>query len=405
MLSTLAPIVALALAVGGVAAWGQLRLRGLDRCLVPYLLDAPRRQASQRGGPVHLLLCIADHFEPGWGIAPPEVARERVGRWVSDYPRLFEGFRDSDGRPPRHTFFYPIDEYEPEHLDALAGLCRAGFGEVEVHLHHDDDTSENLRRTLLDYTDMLDRRHGLLPRRRDTGELAYGFIHGNWALDNARPDGRHCGVNDELDVLRETGCYGDFTLPSAPSSTQTRTINRIYYATDDPDRPRSHERGTEIGPGRAPDRALLLIQGPLVLDWSRRKWGLFPRLENGCLQGNQAPSIGRLASWLRASVRVPNRPEWYFVKLHTHGAREDNRRVLLGEPMVRFHRALADGRVADPNFHVHYVTAREMANLARAAADGFPGPVDGARDYELVWEAREPAAMSSDSIWTPAQGR
>jgi hypothetical protein len=393
MTSTLASIIALSVAICAGAAWRQLRLRGLDRCLVSYLLDARRRSASRRDGPVHLLLCIADHFEPKRGDASPEVARERVRRWVSDYPRLFEQFLDSDGRSPRHTFFYPIDEYEPEHLDALVGLCRAGFGEVEVHLHHDHDTSENLRRTLIDYKDMLDRRHGLLPRRRGTGELAYGFIHGNWALDNSRPDGRYCGVDDELDVLRETGCYADFTLPSAPSPTQTRTINRIYYATDDPGRPRSQDRGVEIGLGPSPERALLLIQGPLVLDWSRRKWGLFPRLENGCIQGNQAPSIGRLGAWLRAAIRVPRRPDWTFVKLHTHGAKEDNRKVLLGEPMLRFHRALADRRATDPNFHVHYVTAREMANLALAAADGYAGPVDGARDYELIWDARGPASV------------
>ena len=68
-------------------------------------------------------------------------------------------------------------------------------------------------------------RHGLLSRDRYTGEVGYGFIHGNWALDNSRPDGRMCGVDNELDVLRETGCYADFTLPSAPSPTQTRKIN------------------------------------------------------------------------------------------------------------------------------------------------------------------------------------
>ena len=77
-------------------------------------------------------------------------------------------------------------------------------------------------------------RHGLLACDRRTGRPAYGFIHGNWALDNSRPDGRWCGVNNELDVLRETGCYADFTFPSAPSPTQPRKINSIYYAVDDP---------------------------------------------------------------------------------------------------------------------------------------------------------------------------
>ena len=77
------------------------------------------------GQPVHVLLCLADHYEPKLGRPSASVADERVRSWVENYPRLFARFRDSDGRPPRHTFFYPPEEYEPEYLDALAGLCGA----------------------------------------------------------------------------------------------------------------------------------------------------------------------------------------------------------------------------------------------------------------------------------------
>src|SRR6202043_585670 len=103
-------------------------------------------------------------------------------------------------------------------------------------------------------------------RHRRTGEVAYGFVHGNWALDNSRPDGRWCGVNNELDILRQTGCYADFTLPSYPSPTQTRKINSIYYATDDPARPKSHDRGINVGSAPRPANSLMLIQGPLALN-------------------------------------------------------------------------------------------------------------------------------------------
>jgi hypothetical protein len=127
-----------------------------------------------------------------------------------------------------------------------------------------------------------------------------------------------------------------------------------------------------------------MIQGPLILNWRRRKWGVFPRVENGCLQGNQAPSGERLDAWLKARIQVPTRPDWYFVKLHTHGAPEGNQRVLLGEPMREFHRELARRAKADRNFQFHYVTAREMYNLARAAEAGWQGTVAAARDYELV---------------------
>ena len=151
------------------------------------------------------------------------------------------------------------------------------------------------------YKELLARRHGLLPKDKGSGEIVYGFIHGNWALDNARPDGRYCGVNNELDILRETGCYADFTLPSAPDPSQTRTINSIYYAVDDPNRPRSHDWGIDVGTGPAPRDALMIIQGPLVLNWRRRKWGILPRIENGCLQDNQPPARDRLDAWLRGA--------------------------------------------------------------------------------------------------------
>ncbi len=367
--------------LGAAIGWAGLRRKGLHRWLLPYLRSWRQRRDPRPGELVHVLLCICDHFEPKRGGATPEVAHCRVRRWVEEYPKLFGGFRDSDGRPPRHTFFYPVEEYEPQYLEMLAGLCRAGYGEVEVHLHHDNDTEENLRRTLLDFKQTLADRHGLLSRDRQTGEVVYGFIHGNWSLDNARSDGRYCGINNELDVLRETGCYADFTLPSAPSETQTRTINRIYWAVDDPKRPKSHDRGQDLGQGPRPANSLLMIQGPLLLDWTVRKWGIFPRIENACLQRTQPPDKNRLNLWLRAGVKVATKPSWYFVKLHTHGAYEANQDVLLGPAMVRFHEDLQERAREDASFRFHYVTARELANLSIAAEQTPTGEPAGLMNF------------------------
>lgn len=387
--------------------------RHLERWLLPYLLQSRRRLPLRANQPVHLLLCIADHFEPHNGDVNDETAQRRVAAWLEQYPRLFWRFADSDGRPPRHTFFYPLEQYDRLEMEGIAELCGDGYGEVEVHLHHDHDTSFALRTRLIQYTRLLRQRHGLLARRRGAGEhsIAYGFVHGNWALDNSRPDGRWCGVNDELNVLRQTGCYADFTLPSAPHITQTPTINSIYYAVDDPDRPRSHDYGVAVGSARQPDGALMLIQGPLMLDWDRRKWGMLPRIENACIHHNQLPTIRRLDLWLRARVQVATRPDWFFVKLHTHGAPETNQRVLLGEPMVHFHRELARRARENPNFHFHYVTSREMYNLVKAAEAGWAGSVEDARDFELtLTDRREPSPESplqikvgsADATPTPA---
>ena len=333
----------------------QLRRRAMHRWLLPYLRQSSRRRAIRRDEKIHLLLCIADHFEPRWGGASDELALGRVRKWVDQYPRLFSPFRDSDGHPPRHTFFYPIEQYGPREVDDLAQLCRAGFGELEIHLHHDNDTAENLRRTLLKYKHLLAQRHGLLSTHRSTGEIAFGFVHGNWALNNCRPDGRWCGVDNELQILRETGCYADFTFPSAPSPTQPRTINSIYY-----------------------QQTLMLIQGPLLIGYRPK-----PYIENACIQKNQPPNRARLDLWMKARVGNAKRPDWLFVKLHTHGATEANQQVLLGQAIVQFHNELAQRAATNPNFHFHYVTAREMYNLARAAESGWTGAVTDARDFEL----------------------
>jgi hypothetical protein len=58
--------------------------------------------------------------------------------------------------------------------------------------------------------------------------------------------------------------------------------------------------------------------------------------------------------------------------------------------MVQFHRDLADRARRDPCFHYHYVTAREMYNLVKAAEDGWRGAVAEALDYQMVWDARLP---------------
>lgn len=370
-------VVLAAILVG--VMWWQLKQRNMQRWLPTYLRESHRYQAPRPDEEVHLILCMADHYEPKAGGASVEQGRQRVAAWVEKYPQQFGKFRDSDGRPPRYTFFFPAEEYEPEYLESLAGLCRAGFGEVELHLHHDHDTADGFRAKVIAFRDILAKRHGLLCRHRVTGAVMYGFIHGNWALCNSRPDGRWCGVNNELAILLETGCYADFTFPSAPDATQPPIINRIYHASDRPGVSASHEAESPAG-----DNTLLMVQGPLLLDWSKKKRGVFPGIENGCLQATQPPSVARLEQWLRARIQVAARPDWFFVKLHAHGAPEHDHEALLGAPMVQFHEDLARLARDNPKFHFHYVTAREMANLVRAAEAGFKGQVADALNWELV---------------------
>src|ERR1700732_3938008 len=73
-----------------------LRNRGLDTWLLSYVGGWRKRGLPRRGDAVHLLLCIADHYEPKRGNASAAVADERVRHWLDNYPRLLGNFRDSD---------------------------------------------------------------------------------------------------------------------------------------------------------------------------------------------------------------------------------------------------------------------------------------------------------------------
>jgi hypothetical protein len=194
-------------------------------------------------------------------------------------------------------------------------------------------------------------------------------------------------VNNELTILRQTGCYADFTLPSAPDPAQTRTMNAIYYAADDPQRPKSHDVGRRAAVGVDPAAdEFLLIQGPMMFDWSRRRLGIVPGLENANLAANFPPSLARFQLWLRAGVCVAGRPDWVFVKLHTHGAPEHNASMLLGEPMVNFHADLKNWSAARPGRNYYYVTAREMAELVHQAEAGAATPT-----FESAVVSNEPS--------------
>jgi len=375
----------------------------------PFVSDSCEFAARKRGelvAPTHVFFCFVDHYEPFWAKPSFETARARTRYWLENYPKFASQFHDADGKPPQHTFFFPGEEYRPEFMDDLAKLCRHGYGEVEIHLHHRHDTAANLTTTLEEFKTKL-QSHGFLTTDRSgpasqssslqsqvcrthqrrladsasglkSHSLRYAFIHGNWALDNSRRDGDWCGVNNELQILRETGCYADFTLPSAPSDTQTRKVNAVYYATDDPLRPKSHDTGADVRVGGQPTGDLMIVQGPLALNWRNRKWGVLPRIEHADVAGHTPVTPARVDLWMRQRIGVIGKPDWIFVKVHTHGCQEINFDTALGAAATQMHACLA----RQP-FVLHYVTAREVYNLIKAAEAGLTGDPNQYRDFLL----------------------
>lgn len=349
---------------------------------LPGWLAARARARLRRPttGTKHLLFAVCDHYEPLHGGAGFEQGLARVREWRERYPTLMAPFRDANGRAPRHTFFFPGDQYDPRFVEPLGELADLGFGEVEVHLHHQDDTHASLRAKFEQSLEGI-AAHGLLPER--AGKPAWAFIHGDWALANGRRDRRMCGVDDELALLWELGCYADFTFPSAPDQTQPNWVNCIYYP-EDVHGPRGYEHGERVAVGTMPRDRVMLVQGPLAPRrrvGSRKPWDI--SIENGALDFTRGLELERLRTWVAQDVIVEGRPEWVFVKVYTHGAPEPNAELLLGDGTAKFHQALLEEYGRGSPWNVHYVSAREMFNVARAAMDGKSGSPAAWFDYEI----------------------
>jgi hypothetical protein len=347
-----------------------LKSRNIDTWFFPYLLGKVKTRPVNAAKKQHIYFCLADHFEPYWGKPNEIVAKNRVERWLHEYPLIADMHRDSDGNRPKHTFFYPEEEYDQAILDMLSGLCKRGYGDMEIHLHHDNDTAENLTQLLRSFKYKLSQEHGMLHYNPQTGDYLYGFIHGNWALDNSNPDGRWCGVNNELSILKETGCYADFTMPSAPNPAQVKKINSIYFAQGRPGMNRAHESGIDVRVGHWDDNGLLMIQGPLTLNWKHRKFGVFPKIENGELSYSAPPDAYRVELWKNCHICITGADEHIFIKTYTHGAMEPTMNMFFSGGLDLLWRELERQYRDREGYALHYVTAWEMYKKIQEIAKG-----------------------------------
>jgi len=358
------------------SAW-VLDRKGMNHWLPAYIGwladDEPLPADGQ--GPLDIIFLMVDHYEP------TKAANARA--WIEGYPAVAGRFTDAHGYHPRYSWFFPIEKYEinSRFVEGISSICARGFGEIEVHLHHHSDTEETLRATLREGVRNF-QRHGACITV--DGETAFGFVHGNWALDNSvLVDGRdRCGVDNEMLVLADEGCYADFTFPSSGSMAQPNKINAIYYAVDDPAAPKSYDEGFDVTVGTPARGDLMIFQGPLMINWSDWRHVIYPAIEDGQLQAGNPPLPFRVDKWIEAGVHVRGRPEWRFVKVFTHGASPKNWKMLFddGGFEMMFERLVQrynDGEA----YRLHFVTAREAYNMVKAAEAGLSGDPSQYRDY------------------------
>jgi hypothetical protein len=337
-----------------------------------------------------LIFTIANHFEPSWtetgALLGLDTQITRLEKWCEQARSIGRAVLDSDGTQFRHTNFYPAEQYHRPLLERLAELEREGFGEVEIHLHHgveQPDTASNLRRALEEFRDRLAEDHHCLSRMEGSQMPRYAFVHGNFALANSA-GGKYCGVDEEMQILAETGCYLDLTLPSAPDRSQVPRLNAIYECGHPLDEARPHRSGPSLRVGQQRPQLPVLLTGPLSFDWGRRKKGLpVPRLDDSSVAANYPPSLARLARWRAANIHVEGRPEWLFIKLFCHGFFDGDESVVIGDEMRRFLEDALELSERTREFKLHFASARESFNIAMAAVDGHRGDPHLHRDYLL----------------------
>ncbi len=380
------------------------KLRYAANCLPSYAWQRFTRRVPK--GKIHLMITLADHFEPSSvpgflaGFAPKDVQHHRLDTWCAEYPSNFERFRDSEGRSFNHTYFYPAEQYDRELVEQLASFCHTGWGEIEIHLHHGlphPTTAEATQRELVNFRDVLARDHGCLSYEEGSAGPKYAFIHGNFALANCA-NGFACGIDNEMQLLVESGCYVDMTYPTAVfHPAQIAILNSIYECTLPLDQTAPQRCGRNLKVGHPPTKFPFLVQGPWMIDLDRTSRTGLGRIENGALTKVNPPGLRRLAFWKKAGVSVAGRPDWLFIKLHTHGMDPTDTDTILRGPMQRFLNELIEGAAARDEV-LHFVSAREMANIILAACDGREGNPGDYRDYryKLARAARmKPMAEAS----------
>lgn len=122
----------------------------------------------------------------------------------------------------------PRSERESELArDSIGALRGATEVEFQVHLHHEhlvgnEGNWGEIHRVVKEGTDPQQderRLHYLLGvelaiQRHDTGAPLdkWAFVHGMWALNGS--DKAVCQIDNEISILMEHGCWGDFTFPA-----------------------------------------------------------------------------------------------------------------------------------------------------------------------------------------------
>ena len=126
---------------------------------------------------------------------------------------------------------------------------------------------------------------------------------------------------------------------------------------------------------------LLLVPG--ILGLRRVKGGkkIFPVIESSNIDRDDCLDESRIDYLAANALRIKGRPNWLFIKLHTHGARNADFGLPFALPVDRAHGHLNRKYNDKKRYFLHYVSAREMYNIIKAAESGLDGNPNDYRNF------------------------
>jgi len=331
------------------------------RRLIPYVKDEKRKKNRGCGNqePLHLYVAFCNHLSPFSGNVSQEIAEHRVVTWQREYTRFASEHRDSLGNQPVHTFFYDESDYNPRFIDVLYKMCKSSIADVEILLRNDQNTPLNFKRKVEGFRDVLFHHHGLL--RRNGEAISFAFVHDYTALCGSRQQSVFCGVNQKTLILKECGCYADFTFPHTLNTTESASADSICFSKA------KINQKKRIAVKNWSEEDLLRIDGPLGINWRNRRFCLFPRIENGEISARSRFTPHRARLWLDAAPRIEGDTKNLFLKLHTYGAVDSTVRYLFGESGIHeLYGYLEKASIDNSALILHYVSAYGMYRKIQA---------------------------------------
>ncbi len=317
----------------------------------------------------HLIFLMVDHYEHG----TTDKATQANKEWCDSFRELSNSYRDNYGNRFRYTWFYPYDHHNAAIMRELSLMAYEGHGEVEMHWH----LTSALGLTPADYPAALAeavswyQQFGAMITAGADPRTAFGYVAGSWDLDSARPGPKSHGITNQITSLFNEGCYADFTYSTIGTPAQPAKVNSLFYVTDDPLKPKSHNDGEDVLVGSVVNDRLMIFEGPIAMDWHGG-------LEYAAIEADPRFSHERVDKWIKANIHVIGRPEWVFVKVYSHGAQSKN--VVIAHDMeVMLKNVIA--RCEERGIALHFMSAREAFNVVKAAEAGQSGNPEEYRDY------------------------